>query len=984
MNCQILEYQLSKTTKSATNEKEKQIQRVRKTTKTMENNVSSNREPLQENDDQQYNKQINDKGNNNGENNGASAIIKKSYVLEEQQEDMDVKTSISINVSKNSACLQKLKDRTKSVGNKLSRKRQQLQQQGSEVDRNTAAVSELLVMMALGSKNARSREKSNTMCSAVQSLPNGVVPNKESKPNGRIKNEAADKKFQQRYSKKELQRVVEGLQELVTRLTVDDKKLRSKVERLAHNISGLQNFPLFINTSDLEPSTSAASKQRQNLTNGGDVKRRNSRHNSEADKVDRTPDKRKKNKGETLTPAEVFVKYINAILTEYLGDQQTEKLEKYKCLPSHIEDLETYASTLVEAGFGVIVESDIRVNRKNNRQAFISMTSDRESTERDGMVLFPVARQYAFDGDIVRAFVLNAGSSVNTSKTEDSLSLMRKPRTLSSHIAGGNLDNSLSLAEDDELLDDIDNEILVESEFEDPTDLLETSVAVITDNCPKAFVIKIVKQTELREVVGSISFATATQINSKSYYKLKPHDMRVPMVYIPKESCKDHVESANKEDICGMLYVARVLETDTNGHCVGELVQPVGKVGNLQDEIKAILLHNGLKDIKPYEQKFYEMYEGPMPPPTEEDLKNREDLRKKCIFTIDPLTARDLDDAVSVEKLNDNEYEIGVHISDVSHFLEENSELDELVKYRATSIYLVNEVIHMLPPPLCFRCSLLPGEDKYAFSVFWKWHADKEEFSTPRFTRSIINSCSQFAYEHAQKIIDNPTEDFDRTDFPEIYNEWTPSDIKWRVLLLHEIAQKLKTQRYQNGALSINNPKLRFKLDPVTGEPLTYESEGREEANFLIEEFMLLANQSVAKFIHDHFPDTSILRNHAPPLQKSLKALKERLNNLGMEFNITSSKAIYESMQRLCSEASDPIAVEACLSTLLTKPMARAKYYCSEGKTSDADFWHYALSIPIYTHFTSPIRRYPDILVHRFVAYAYAQAATDFDILFQD
>ena len=887
----------------------------------MENNISRNGEPLQENDDQQSNKQTNDKGNNNGE----SAIIKKNDALEE----MDIKPSTNMNVSKTSECLQKLKDRTKSVGDKLLRKRQQLQQQESKVDGNTAAVSELLVKMALNSKssrNAAGRERSNAMCSAVQPMPNGVVPNKETKTNGEIKNETADKKFQRRCSKKELQRVVEGFQELITRLTMDDKKLRSKVERLAHNISDLQNYPLFINTLDsTEPSTSAANRQRQNLANGGDVKRRNSRHTSETEKADRTLEKRKKKKSETQTPAEVFVKYINAVLGEYLGDQQTEKLEKYKCLPSHIEDLETYASSLVEAGFGVIVESDIRINRKNNRQAFISMTSDRESTERDGMVLFPVARQYAFDGDIVRAFVLNAGSSLNTSKTEDSSSLMKKPRTLSSHVEGANLNNSLSLAEDDELLDDIDNEILVESEFEDPTDLLDTSAAVIADNCPKAFVIKIVKQTELREVVGSISFAATAQINSKSYYKLKPHDMRVPMVYVPKELCKDDVDSANKEDICGMLYVARVLETDINGHCIGELVQPVGKVGSLQDEIKAILLHNGLKDIKPYEQKFYEMYEGPMPPLTEEDLKNREDLRKKCIFTIDPLTARDLDDAVSVEKLNDNEYEIGVHISDVSHFLKENSELDELVKYRATSIYLVNEVIHMLPPPLCFRCSLLPGEDKFAFSVFWKWYADKEKFSTPRFTRSIINSCSQFAYEHAQKIIDNPTEDFDRTDFPEICNEWTPTDIKWRVLLLHEIAQKLKAQRYQNGALSINNPKLRFKLDPVTGEPLSYEAEGREEANFLIEEFMLLANQSVAKFIHDHFPDTSILRNHAPPLQKSLKALKERLNNLGMEFNITSSKAIYESMQRLCREASDPIAVEACLSTLLTKPMARAK-----------------------------------------------------------
>lgn len=893
--------------------------------------ISNTEKQIQANDTQS-DKQNNNKGNiqdsYNDENNDEFNSSKKEKLLDNQHEEIDIQPSTSHNSPNSFECLQKLKERTKSVGDKLLRKRQQLQEQKSDVvnDPDIVARSKMMVIMALnsmGSKSVLDKEKSNATSTApVLTLPNGVLPIRESKSNARIINETTDKKVPHRYSKKELQHVVEGLQELVTRLTMNDKKLKSKVVRLAHNISGLENFPLFTNTLETEPSVCAANGQLQNSEYCKDTKKNKSRHTSATDKVESTAGKNKKEKAEILSPTEIFAKYINAILTEYLGDQQKEKLEKYRCLPSHIEDLEFYASSLVEAGFGVIVESDIRINRKNNRQAFITMSLDRESSERDGIVLYPVARRYAFEGDIVQAFVLNPGI---TSKTQENSTLIRKPRTLSSHMSGGKLDNSLSPAEDDDLLEDIDNDILAESEFEDPIDILDNSASVITENCPKAFVIRIVKQTELREVVGSISFANVTQENSKSYYKLKPHDVKVPMIYIPKDLCKDHIVTANKDDICGMLYVARVLETDTNGHCIGELVQPVGKVGNLQDEIKAILLHNGLKDIQPYDQKFYELYETPVPPPTKEDLKNREDLRKKCVFTIDPLTARDLDDAVSVEKFNEKEYEIGVHISDVSHFLKENSELDELVKFRATSIYLVNEVIHMLPPPLCFRCSLLPGEDKFAFSVFWKWHTDKEEFSNPRFTRSIINSCSQFAYEHAQKIIDNPNEDFDRTDFPEIHNEWAPNDIKWRVLLLHEIAQKLKAKRYKNGALSINNPKLRFKLDPITGEPLSYEAEGRQEANFLIEEFMLLANQSVAKFIHDHFPDTSILRNHAPPLQKSLKALKERLNNLGMEFNITSSKAIYESMQRMCNEASDPVAVEACLSSLLTKPMARAK-----------------------------------------------------------
>ncbi|KAI8120281.1 hypothetical protein FF38_01457 [Lucilia cuprina] len=904
----------------------------------MEGNV--NEENSQENDKGSSKTKQNNENNKN--TNGKAEIL----VERTQNKTMNLPSTSSNKAETTNDSLLKLTQRTNNIFNKLAAKRQQLQLQNNKLKSDKDALKEndlkvLKTLQTMGKKPLFIRDKLSE-----RQLPNGAIAN-DFIPNG----DAV--KPLKHYTKKQLENLVEGLQELVCKLTLNNRMLRTKAQHLTRFISGLENFPLF------DQSMENVERQRCD-SDYMPEKKQTLRKDSEKTKAKEKNEHKNKDK-KKQTPAEIFAKYINSSLAQYLGDEKPDLLDKFKCSAAHIEDLETYAMSLVEAGFGRIVESEIRINRKNNRQSFITMSTDRDSSEKDGMILMPVARRYAFEGDIVRAFVFNPSTAANNGTNTDE----KKMRKISSHITGGN--NSMSLAEDEVLFDDDSSP---DTDIEEITDVLDTSMAVITENCRKAFVIRIIKQTELREIVGSISFMNTTTLNSETYYKLKPHDMRVPMVYIPKELCQEELKTVNKEDICGMLYVARVLETDINGHCIGELVQPVGKVGNLQAEIKAILLHNGLKDIQPYEQKFLEMYDGPMPTPSEEDLKNREDLRKKCVFTIDPLTAKDLDDAVSVEKLNDKEYEIGVHISDVAYYLQENSELDNLVKHRATSIYLVNEVIHMLPPSLCFRCSLLPGEDKFAFSVFWKWHTEKEEFSAPRFTRSIINSCSQFAYEHAQKIIDNPEEEFDNDDFPELLNEWTPNDIKWRVLLLQQIAQKLKAKRYENGALSINNPKLRFQLDPITGEPIAYEIEGRKEANFLIEEFMLLANQSVAKFIHDRFPDISILRNHSPPLQKSMKALKERLNNMGLEFDISSSKSIYESMQRLTQQASDPKAVEACLSTLLTKPMARARYYCSEGKSSDADFWHYALSIPIYTHFTSPIRRYPDILVHRLLAAA--------------
>ncbi|XP_061399465.1 DIS3-like exonuclease 2 [Musca vetustissima] len=768
-----------------------------------------------------------------------------------------------------------------------------------------------------------------------------------------------------RHSKTDLKSLVEGLQLLITNLTVNDNNLQKKVKKLAGDIDVLKEFPLFATIgNNNRPSMSVKSTNRSSMNcekiDERPVKKNNEEQPCTNERAENSTSRKKEKqeqkskKCEVSSPREVFLNYINSSLSEFTGEDKNAT--KVVCTSANLDDLENFSHLLVQMGFGSIIEGEIRVNRKNNRQAFISMSNDRETVERDAIVTVPAARHFAFDGDIVRAFVFNTKSNLAKFGCVEN----GRTRTESVNIMGGK-DNSICLTEDEDPLAECDSSPDTDVEEDNAT-------AILPDNCRKAFVISIVKQTELREVVGSINFIKTTTLNSKVYYKLKPHDMRIPMVYIPADSCQDHVDAASQDDVVGMLFLALILETDINGNCIGELLQPVGKVGNLEAEIKAILLHNGLKNLKPYDQKFYDMYDGPMPPITEEDLKYREDLRKKCVFTIDPLTARDLDDAMSVEKISEEEYEIGVHISDVSHYLEEGSELDNLVKERATSIYLVNEVIHMLPTSLCFRCSLLPGEDKFAFSVFWHWNVAHQTLSEPRFTRTVINSCSQFAYEHAQMIIDNPDEEFTNSDLPDIFNGFTTNDIKWRILLLHSISQHLKTKRYESGALSINNPKLRFNLDPITGEPLSYEIEGRKEANYLIEEFMLLANQAVAKFTHEHFPNAAILRSHAPPLQKSMRALKDRLENLDLEFDISTSKTVYESMKRLSQTSEDPTAIEACLNTFLTKPMARARYYCSEGKSAEADFWHYALSIPIYTHFTSPIRRYPDILVHRTLA----------------
>nr|XP_017010835.2 DIS3-like exonuclease 2 [Drosophila takahashii] len=693
------------------------------------------------------------------------------------------------------------------------------------------------------------------------------------------------------------------------------------------------------NSNPAQQQQQAKQGRRQRNRKKSDGSGNNNNHNSS------------NNKTQSLkTELEAMRTYINKIVQHYVGTDH--KLPPELLFKGNFSDLEAHAQKLAAAGYGRIVEDEIRVNRKNNRQAFITMSTDREALERDGIVLLPVARRYAFEGDKVRAFVLNAGAQCSSAKSAE---------PTSGGITGGK--PSLSLADDEELSDE-------DAESQDSETDADNVVVISSDNCPKAFVIAITKQTELRQIVGTISFTNPTKLcDDQLFYKFRPYDLRVPMVYVPKDACAAHIGGKPQGEVSGLLYLAHILETDCNGHCIAELLQPVGRVGNLEDELKAILFHNGLRDIKPFEQRFNDMYAQPPAAISKEDLRQRKDLRKMCIFTIDPMTARDLDDAVSVEKLGDDKYEVGVHISDVSHYLPEDNELDNIVKERSTSIYLANEVIHMLPQPLCMRCSLLPGEDKFAFSVFWQMNGRGEMLrEKPEFCRTVINSCSQFAYEHAQKIIDNPKECFTENDFPTILNGFHPEEIKERVLWLHGIASSMRKSRFDNGALTINNAKLRFVLDPISGEPVSFEVEKQQEANRLIEEFMLLANQSVARFIHDSFPEIAVLRNHPPPLTKSLKSLREKLLTLGFDLDYSSSKALQESMVRLCNEAPNPVAMNACLSQLLMKPMARATYFCSEGKTEPSDLWHYALSIPIYTHFTSPIRRYPDIMVHRLLA----------------
>lgn len=379
------------------------------------------------------------------------------------------------------------------------------------------------------------------------------------------------------------------------------------------------------------------------------------------------------------------------------------------------------------------------------------------------------------------------------------------------------------------------------------------------------------------------------------YALLYPRDKRCPILRIAEIYWPNGFKKHPK-DFEHILFVGKIVSWEIPSYANGVLTEILGKAGDLKVETLSIL-RNFCLDTTPFseELKTEHLLLSKEIPLTE--FEYRADLRSDCIFTIDPETARDLDDAVSVKCLPNGIYEIGVHISDASFYLNEGTELDQLVSKKATTIYMVDNVYHMLPEELCFHCSLLPGQDKLAFSVFWEMTADGE-ILTKRFCRSIVNSCAKLSYEHAQKIIDNSDGNLTNDEFPEIFNAYSIVDLARTVTILQTIAIQLRQKRIDNGALKIDQTKLLFTLDSSTGEPTEFKRYENMAAHRLIEEFMLLANITVAEKIKDSFSDIAFLRCHEPPKQTMLLELKNCLASYGIHLDISSSGAIRSSLSK--------------------------------------------------------------------------------------
>lgn len=419
---------------------------------------------------------------------------------------------------------------------------------------------------------------------------------------------------------------------------------------------------------------------------------------------------------------------------------------------------------------------------------------------------------------------------------------------------------------------------------------------------------------------------------TRTYAFLMPSGKSTFDIFIPAEALNG-AETGQKA-------IAEITEWPSNAkNPVGKIIEVLGDKGHNDTEMHAILAEYDLPWRFPLKvEKAAERI------PDEigmEEIRKRRDFRDVTTFTIDPADAKDFDDALSLRRLDNGNWEVGVHIADVTHYVKPGTILEEEAYSRATSVYLVDRVVPMLPEKLSNGvCSLRPNEDKLCFSAVFEMN-DQGDLLKEWIGKTIINSDRRFSYEEAQEII-----------------ETGRGDLSQEVLKLNSLAEKLRERRFGNGSIAFDRVEIKFEIDEK-GKPLSVYFKESKEANKLIEEFMLLANKRVAEFIGKGktTPKTFVYRIHDRPDPEKLENFNNFIHKFGLGIQLVTPRAIATSMNNLLENVKGR-KEQNIVEMLAIRAMAKAAY-------STRNIGHYGLAFEHYTHFTSPIRRYPDMMVHR-------------------
>ncbi|KAJ3068868.1 hypothetical protein HDU98_008029 [Podochytrium sp. JEL0797] len=507
--------------------------------------------------------------------------------------------------------------------------------------------------------------------------------------------------------------------------------------------------------------------------------------------------------------------------------------------------------------------------------------------------------------------------------------------------------------EDDETLDKVDPNTLLGTDAaaavaadDDEMDTTDenTEVAVAKGEFVQTGCIVGIIQRKWRPLCGTIEAPkTASSGSGPRSVFFWPMDRRYPKIRIRTRQAKE-ISSQR-------IMVAIDNWNKSSMHPNGHFIKTLGAVGDRKTETDVILLEHDVR-FMPFSKQVLSFLpeEGEAWVVKPEDLVGRMDFRGLDVCSIDPPGCTDIDDALHARMLPNGNYEVGVHIADVSHFVKPGNAMDVEAATRGTTVYLVDRRIDMLPSLLGTNlCSLRSDVERLSFSCIWEMTPDAQVVDC-KYTKSVIRSRASLTYDAAQARLDDPS----LTD-----------PVSMGIKMLNSIAKKLRAQRMANGALVLASPEVRFSLDNDAQDPVDVELKEMKDTNALVEEFMLLGNIWVAKKIYSMFPDSSMLRRHPKPSATQFEGLIKAAGEFGIEIDPSSNKSLSASLDK--AVLPEEPYFNKLIRIMTTRCMMQAVYFCS-GTLAEEEFWHYGLACPIYTHFTSPIRRYSDLVVHRTLA----------------
>ena len=645
---------------------------------------------------------------------------------------------------------------------------------------------------------------------------------------------------------------------------------------------------------------------------------------------------------------------------------------------------------------GPLVAGTLRVNKKNRSDAYVTTTD----LDADIFICGSKDRNRALEGDLVAVKLLDVDEvwgqkreKEEKKKRKDTTDTRSNNTAANDATTGGDSGNagegglrrrgSLRQRPTQKKNDDVEVEgqsllLMEEEEINDEQKPLYAGhvVAVVERVAgqmfsgtlgllrPSSQATKEKQDAERHARDGGNSRQNERQQDKPKIVWFKPTDKRVPLIAIPTEQApRDFVEK--HQDYANRIFVACIKRWPiTSLHPFGTLVEQLGEMGDLKVETDALLRDNnfGPDEFSEAVVKSIGFNDWSVDADGEAALEGRRDFRSEKTFTIDPNGAKELDDALHVKTLDDGLVEIGMHVADIAHFVKSNSLVDREAKKRGTGVYLMNRDVNMLPSRLSTDlCCLDPDQDRYTVSVIFKIDPKSGRYTDADtwVGRSIIKSTGKLSYDDVDSVLSgHPASSISKDRVQEV-----------RTLI--EIGRRLRQARFGDRFEDVPALRLLHQLDDenIPVEQNIFDS---SPAHDLIEEFSHRANSVVARKIYEALGEKAWLRRQAPPNPRRLQTFAERMSRIGYEIDTSSSGALQNSLFKV----QDP-GLRMCMESLLVKAMQRAKY-CVGGKTSAEDMAHFALNLPLYTHFTNPSRRYADIIVHRQLEAALSNGKVEF------